>query len=43
MVEELAALHGLGVDLVVSATSRSAGAISQSLALAAGITTVERV
>ena len=36
MVEELAARHGIGADLVVSATGRTAGAITQAMATAAG-------
>ena len=43
MIEELAALHGLGADLHVSAGSRSAGPITQSFAQAGGVTTVTRL
>jgi hypothetical protein len=44
MVDELAALHGLdGTSLTVTATTRDAGAISQTLAEAGGTTTVTRV
>ena len=41
-IEELAALHGLTADLVVSPTLRQAGAIVQELGNAGGITTVVR-
>lgn len=43
MIEELAALHGLGETLSVTATSRTAGAISQTIATTGGVTTVTRV
>jgi len=42
MIEELAALHGLGVDLVTTATSRTAGAISQTFSTVGNTTTVTR-
>ena len=43
MVDELAALHGLnGTSLTVTATTRDAGAISQTLTTAGNVTTVER-
>lgn len=43
MIDELAALHGLGETLSVTATSRTAGAISQTMATTGGVTTVTRV
>ncbi len=43
MIEELALLHGLGADLVVTASSRAAGAVSQTLATSGSTTTVARV
>jgi len=42
MVEELAALHGLTVDLVVTPVTRTAGSIVQDMVLAGGVTTVTR-
>jgi hypothetical protein len=42
MIEELALLHGLGADLVVTASSRVAGAVSQTLATSGTTTTVAR-
>ena len=43
MIDELAALHGLGETLSVTATSRTAGAISQTVTTTGGVTTVTRV
>ena len=43
LIDELAALHGLTADLIVTPTSRTAGAISQTLAQAGTTTTVTRV
>ena len=43
IIDELAALHGIGVDLVVTPTARVAGAIAQSMATTGGVTTVTRV
>lgn len=43
MIEELAALHGLGVDLTVTPTSRTAGSIEQSLQLQGASTVVTRL
>jgi hypothetical protein len=42
MIQELAALHGLTDELVVTHSSRSAGPISQSLTKFGGVTTVTR-
>ena len=42
MIEELAALHGLTTELVVTPTSRTAGSITQALAVAGTTTTVTR-
>ena len=42
MVEELAALHGLTVDLEVTDSQRRAGAIVQTISEAGGVTTVTR-
>lgn len=41
-IDGLAALHGLTVPVVVTAASRSAGAISQAISTNSGITTVVR-
>jgi hypothetical protein len=41
-IESLAALHGLTVPLVVSATNRSAGPINQAIAQVGSLTTVTR-
>jgi hypothetical protein len=43
MIDEIALLHGLGSDLVVTPLARSAGAISQTLATTGSTTTVTRV
>jgi hypothetical protein len=43
MVEELAALHGITTNLVVTSTSRVAGTISQSLSSVGAVTTVTRL
>ena len=43
MIRELAALHGISTPLFVSATSRSAGVINQSINSAGGTTTITRV
>lgn len=43
MIDELAALHGLTADLIVTPTSRTAGALSQTLAQSGTTTTVTRV
>lgn len=42
-VEELASLHGIDVDLVVSATSRAAGSVEQGISQSGGVTTVTRL
>jgi hypothetical protein len=42
MIEELAALHGITTPLTVTPTSRTAGAIVQSLATVGSVTTVTR-
>jgi adhesin HecA-like repeat protein len=42
MIEELAALHGLTAALTVTPTSRTVGALAQTLASVAGVTTVTR-
>lgn len=42
MLEELAALHGLTVDLVVTPTSRTAGGISQAFTTVGSQTTITR-
>ena len=42
MIAELAALHGIGADLVVSATQRSAGGIVQLISTSGSTTTVAR-
>lgn len=42
MIEELAALHGLTDDLVVSATQRTAGSIVQAITQVGNVTTVTR-
>ena len=42
MLEELAALHGITVDLVVTPTSRTAGGISQAFTTVGSQTTVTR-
>ena len=41
-IDGLAALHGLTAPLVVTATSRTAGVVTQSIATAGGTTTVTR-
>lgn len=41
-IDGLAALHGLTAPLVVTATSRAAGVVTQSIATAGGTTTVTR-
>jgi len=43
MIDEIALLHGLGSDLVVTPLARSAGAISQTMATTGSTTTVTRV
>jgi hypothetical protein len=43
MIRELAALHGLTVSLVNASGTRSAGAISQTITLADGAVTVQRI
>lgn len=43
MVEELAALHGITTNLVVTSSSRVAGTINQSLSTAGAVTTVTRL
>lgn len=43
MIEELAALHGIGQTLSVTDTTRAAGSISQSITTAGGATTVQRL
>jgi len=43
MIDEIALLHGLGSDLVVTPLARSAGAISQTMATVGSTTTVTRV
>ena len=42
LIDELAALHGLTGTLTITAASRSAGSITQTLATAGGTTTVTR-
>lgn len=42
MIEELAALHGLGADLEVTSISRRAGAVTQSMQTSGGATRVVR-
>ena len=41
-IDGLAALHGLTAPLVVTATSRAAGVVNQTIATAGGTTTVTR-
>lgn len=43
MIEEIAALHGIGADLVVSKESRTAGGITQLFETSGGATRVVRV
>ena len=42
MIDDLAALHGLTDDLIVTPSSRTAGSISQTIAVAGSTTTVAR-
>jgi hypothetical protein len=42
MIQALAALHGIGVDLVVTASQRTAGALVQAISTSGATTTVAR-
>jgi hypothetical protein len=41
-IDDLAALHGLTVPLIVTSISRNAGSVTQNIASVSGVTTVTR-